>query len=482
MLMQLCAVFYFASLGLLALYGLHRLWLLLCWSRGRHSPDPLPPPPDEREESPIVTVQLPIFNERFVVARLLDAAAALDWPADRLEIQVLDDSDDDTRAIVDERVAYWRAKGIDMLLVRRKHRRGYKAGALALGLGRAKGELIAVFDADFIPASDFLRQTVPHFRSPEVGMVQARWGFCNTDHSWLTRLQALLLEPHFRIEHRVRCRRGLFFNFNGTAGLWRRGAIESAGGWQSDTVTEDLDLSYRAQLAGWRFIYLDEVVVDSELPATVSAFRSQQQRWAKGSIQTARKLLPRLLTAPLPRSVKAEAAIHLLSNLGWLFGTIVTLTLYPVITWRIGVGPYQLLRYDLPLFFGASGALALFFLIHLLAHRNFSGLLYFPLLPALTVGLAPTLAGSVIAGAVKRGGIFERTPKYGIRGRQRSPGLMHHYRRPVWLYLAIELFLFGYTLLPLIFAWQREVWPALPLAALFPAGFLLLVFRDAREL
>lgn len=481
-LLRVCALFHFAALGSLALYGLHRLWLLGCWRRQRHCGDPPSPPDRPGEELPRVTVQLPLYNERFVVARLLDAAALLDWPTGKLEIQVLDDSDDDTRAIVDERVAHWVERGCNIRVLRRTIRQGYKAGALAEGMRLAQGEFIAIFDADFIPPADFLRRTIPHCRAPGVGMVQTRWGFCNAEHSWLTRLQAMLLEPHFSIEHQVRCRRGLFFNFNGTAGVWRRTAIETAGGWQADTVTEDLDLSYRAQLAGWRFVYLDTVVVDSELPVTLAAFRSQQQRWAKGSVQTARKLLPRLLAAPLPLAVKMEAIFHLLANCGWLLGAVVTLTMFPVITWRIGIGPYQLLRFDLPLLFGASGALALYFLAHLLARRNYAGLPYFLLLPVLTVGLAPSLALTVIQGAVRRGGIFERTPKFGVFGRERIPSLARLYRQPAWNYLFGSLVLFAYTLLPLHFAWQREVWLAIPFTFLFPAGFLLLALREAWEI
>lgn len=477
-----CVLLHFVALGGLVLYGLHRLWLLCCWIRERRRPEPLPPPAVLKREVPVVTVQLPLYNERFVAGRLIDAAAALDWPGSRLEIQILDDSDDDTRRIVDERVACWTARGVAMRVLRRAVRQGYKAGALAHGLESARGELIAIFDADFLPPSDFLQRVVPYFRTAQVGMVQARWGFCNAEYSWLTRLQALLLEPHFSIEHRVRCRRGLFFNFNGTAGIWRKEAIASAGGWQADTVTEDLDLSYRAQLAGWRFLYLDDVVVDSELPATVSALRCQQQRWAKGSMQTACKLLPRLLCAPLPLAVKTEACFHLLANLGWLLGALVPLTLYPVILWRVGNDPYQLLRFDLPLFLGASGALALFFLSHLLSRRNYSALSYFLLLPVLAVGLAPSLAPSVLQGAVRSGGTFERTPKFGIFSRDRLPRLTRLYRQKSWLYLGASLVLFTYSLFPLQCAWQRQIWLALPALSLFSAGFLLFACRDAWEI
>jgi cellulose synthase/poly-beta-1,6-N-acetylglucosamine synthase-like glycosyltransferase len=271
---------------------MHRIWLLLCWyhERRRKNPAGTDQLPEQRTYFPFITVQLPVYNERFVAARLIDATAGLEWPRENFEIQVLDDSDDDTRQIVDDAARYWNQRGITIHVLRRTERSGFKAGALRYGLTKAKGELIAVFDADFLPNADFLLRSAPYFIDRKTGMVQARWGFLNAEHSWLTAVQSLLLGQHFSIEHFVRFRRGLFFNFNGTAGIWRREAIESAGGWLSDTVTEDLDLSYRAQLKGWRFVYLDDIVVPSELPVTLAAFRTQQQRWAKGSIQTAKKI------------------------------------------------------------------------------------------------------------------------------------------------------------------------------------------------
>jgi cellulose synthase/poly-beta-1,6-N-acetylglucosamine synthase-like glycosyltransferase len=263
---------HFIALGGLSLYGMHRLWLLACWRReGRKRDQAIATSflsGQAGRKLPVVTVQLPLYNERFVAERLLNAAACLDWPKERLEIQILDDSTDDTRKIVDEKSDYWRKKGIDVKVLRRGNREGYKAGALNYGLTLARGEYFAVFDADFLPCPDFLHRTLPFFSDKKMGMAQARWGFLNAGHSWLTGIQSLLLGPHFSIEHWVRYRRGLFFNFNGTAGIWRRKAIESAGGWQYDTVTEDLDLSYRAQLAGWRFVYLDDLVIPSELPVT----------------------------------------------------------------------------------------------------------------------------------------------------------------------------------------------------------------------
>jgi len=474
---------HFAALIGLSFYGLHRLWLIRCLflSKGaRRTGTPAPAPYADPESHPLVTVQLPLYNERFVARRLLDAAAALDWPAHRLEIQVLDDSTDDTCELVDERAAWWRERGVSIGVVRRTSRDGYKAGALAHGLTVAQGEFVAVFDADFIPPADFLRNTILWFRDPGVGMVQTRWTFCNADHSWFTGIQALLLGPHFSIEHRVRYQEGLFFNFNGTAGVWRRGAIESAGGWQSDTVTEDLDLSYRAQLAGWRFVYREECQVPSELPVTMAALRSQQQRWAKGSIQTARKILPRLLRERLPLAVKLEALAHLMANLYWLLGLLVMLTLYPAVTWRVGIGLHQVLRVDLPLFLATSGAIMGYFLLYNV--RSGSGKLrHVLLLPALTIGLAPSISLSVVKGMFRAGGEFERTPKFGVLGRERIPGLAFLYHQKNLSYIFMNGLLFLYCLLPVLFAWQRETWLAVPLFLLFPFGFALVLMKDIGE-
>ena len=474
------AIIHFAALLGLCLYGFHRLWLIRCLLAPKQIEVVTPAPFAAPDEFPFVTVQLPLYNERFVSERLLDAAARLDWPAERLEIQVLDDSNDETCRLVDERVTVWQKQGVAITIVRRANRDGYKAGALAHGLTTARGNFIAVFDADFIPPADFLHKTLPWLRDPDVGMVQTRWSFCNADHSWFTGIQSLLLGPHFSIEHRVRYQQGWFFNFNGTAGVWRRGAIESAGGWQADTVTEDLDLSYRAQLAGWRFVYREECQVPSELPVTMAALRGQQQRWAKGSIQTARKILPLLLQRRLPLAVKIEAVSHLMANIYWLMGMIVMLTLYPTVTWRVGIGMHQVLRVDLPLFMATSGAIMAYFLIYSIRNGSVK-LSHVFLLPALTIGLAPSISLSVLKGMFRKGGEFERTPKFGIRGRERVPGLAFLYHQKNLPYIVMNAVLFLYCLLPVLFAWQRETWFAVPLFLLFPFGFALVLAKDIRE-
>jgi cellulose synthase/poly-beta-1,6-N-acetylglucosamine synthase-like glycosyltransferase len=474
-------VLHFIALGGLGLYGLHRVWIVCCWLLERRKPALLQPPMISfGKECPFVTVQLPLYNERFVAGRLLDAVARMHWPRERLEIQVLDDSTDDTRDIVDERLEHWQKAGIDIKVVRRREREGYKAGALKNGLVVAKGEFIAIFDADFVPPDDFVLRAMPHFSDGRVGMVQARWDFLNTEYSWFTRIQSLLLGPHFSMEHWVRFRRGLFFNFNGTAGIWRRDAIVSAGGWQSDTVTEDLDLSYRAQLAGWKFVYLEDLAVPSELPVTMASFRTQQKRWAKGSIQTARKILPRLLASSLPADVKVEAAAHLLANLGWMFGAIVALTVYPAIIWRVGIGPYELLRIDLPLILCTSFAILIYFLVYALSDKSGAGILCLLILPILSIGMAPCFALAVLDGAFSRGGDFDRTPKFGINGRQRLSRPSGIYGQSGTFYLVMNSALLAYSLMPVVFAWQRGTWLAIPFLAFFPLGFSLVLVKEMR--
>src|SRR5258706_11786510 len=302
-------VYALALLGLL-LYGLNAyVMIALHWWTRRSAHAALPPP--DPPVWPLVTVQLPLYNERYVAERLLEAAGALDYPADRLEIQVLDDSTDDTAAIVAETAQRLRARGVNVIHVRRTDRTGFKAGALASGLASARGEFVAIFDADFVPPPDFLRRTIPHFVDARVAVVQTRWGHLNRDFSLLTVAQSLGIDGHFGVEQAARCRGHLLLNFNGTAGVWRRTAIENAGGWAHDTLTEDLDLSYRAQLRHWRILYLPELVCPAELPVVISGFKSQQRRWAQGSIQTAVKLLPLVLSSELSLWTKYQAFVHL---------------------------------------------------------------------------------------------------------------------------------------------------------------------------
>jgi len=461
---------YLALLALLAVPGLHRLAMMRGYLRARDrgpvTPDPLPDPP-------VITVQLPVYNERNVIERLIDAACRLDWPRDRLEIQVLDDSTDDTHEVAVAAAASWRARGLDVTVLHREDRSGYKAGALAAGLARARGELIAIFDADFLPGPDFLRRVTPHLGDPGVGMVQARWGHCNEESGPLTRLAAVLLDGHFLIEHTARHRGGLFFNFNGTAGIWRRATIEAAGGWAHDTVTEDLDLSYRAQLAGWRFVYLPDVVVPSELPATMAAFKSQQRRWAQGSIQTLRKLGWRILRSPLPWRVRGEALAHLSMNLAYPLVLLVSLLLPLTLPARDlrQVGPLWVV--DLGLFGLTLAANLGFYGLTLRAAWPTgwrSRLIRLPGTLALGVGLALSQSVAVLEGLIGRDRTFVRTPKSGAVGHAKG-SLLRRYRPELSWTVWGELLLAAWYAGAIGFAlWSGHV-SSVPWLLLFLAGF-----------
>ena len=460
---------YYLVLGTLAAYGVHRLALVgLYYRTRRHAPEPPPAP----AEWPRVTVQLPLYNEMYVAQRLIDAAARLDYPRDRLEIQVLDDSSDVTRELVARRVDHHRRRGVPIRHLHRADRSGFKAGALAAGQAVAEGELVAVFDADFVPPADFLRRTVPHFGDPSVGMVQARWEHINRAYSLLTRIQAVFLDGHFIIEHAARNRAGMFFNFNGTAGVWRRRAIDEAGGWQHDTLTEDLDLSYRAQLAGWKFRFLSEVVAPAELPVEINAFKRQQFRWAKGSIQTARKLLWRLLRAPIPLRAKLEGFIHLTNNTSYLLMVALSILVFPAMLLRRGDDVRLLLAVDLPLFVAATVSVLLFYTV---SQRERGadwrrGLLFLPSLMGVGIGLSINNCRAVIAGALERGGVFERTPKYRIEKR-RDGWRGKRYKVARDPSVLVEGLLAVYFAACFVVAVRLAMWPSLPFLWLFLQGY-----------
>lgn len=468
---------YYLILGVLAFYGAHRMWLVWVYFAARRRGEGTPVP-DAPAVWPRVTVQLPLYNEMYVARRLIDAVARLDYPADRLEIQVLDDSTDATCDIVAERVEHYRARGVDIHHLRRADRTGYKAGALAAGLAAARGELIAVFDADFVPRPDFLRRAVPYLAAdPGLGMVQARWSHLNREFSLLTRLQAIFLDGHFLIEHTARHLGGCFFNFNGTAGIWRREAIEEAGGWQHDTVTEDLDLSYRSQLAGWRFLYLPDLDVPSELPVDINGFKSQQYRWSRGSVQTGRKLLGRILTSRLPARVKLEAFVHLTNNLSYLLMVLLSLLILPAMILRRGSSAALLLSVDVPLFLAATVSVLLFYA----ASQSAPGgagrreLRYLPAVMGLGIGLALANAPAVLSGLFAKGGIFHRTPKYAIVPSEASGGgeAWHAklYRSALGPTVILEGLFALYFAASLVYAAAVGMWMSLPFLYLFFQGY-----------
>ncbi len=404
---------------ILAAYGAHRLSLAIRYLRhvGRrsHLPAFLP------RSLPHVTVQLPLYNERYVAVRGIEALGALRYPREKLQIQVLDDSDDGTTIVASEAVQRLRDRGLDATHMQRSTRAGFKAGALAAGLETALGELVAVFDADFVPNPDFLMALVGEFDDPTVAMVQARWGHLNATSSLLTRAQALQIDAHFTIEHGVRAATDCFFNFNGTAGVWRRRAIEAVGGWSAETLTEDLDLSLRAQLAGWRFVYRDDVEAPAEVPVEVAGYRIQQQRWAQGGIQTAKKLLLRILRAPVPRRVKLEAFWQLTGHA--TYPMLVVLALTSVIaSWLIS--PVQrgvVFVFDGTLLLSSTLALSMFYGVA--ARRRSSAgwkrrVLLVPVIMLLGAGIALGQAGAVLRGIRGTRTPFHRTPKYRVEDRR----------------------------------------------------------------
>jgi len=408
----------------------------------------------------------------YVVERLIDAVARIDYPRDLLEIQVLDDSTDETQGIARSRVAWLKEQGVDITYLHRENRQGFKAGALQEGLARARGELVAVFDADFVPARDFLRRSVHFFTDDRIGMVQVRWEHLNREYSHLTQAQAIFLDGHFVIEHTARNRSGRFFNFNGTAGVWRRATIEDAGGWQHDTLTEDLDLSYRAQLRGWQFVYLPEVVSPAEVPVEMNAFKSQQHRWAKGSIQTARKLLPRILRSGLPREVKLEAFFHLTANFTYPLMILLTVLMPVSMVIRFKHGWYEVLLLDLPFFWTATMSVVVFYT----ASQREIGMAwwkqvkYLPFIMALGIGMCVNQSKAVIEALVGYETGFTRTPKTGMQGRDRS-WLQKKYRTLLTAQPLLELALGAYLTSAIGFALDKGVYFSLPFLLLFQWGF-----------
>ncbi|QDG54889.1 glycosyltransferase [Persicimonas caeni] len=408
---------YFAILLVLSFYGSHRYAIVALYKKFAQGDDPQPKDRFAPEQLPVVTVQLPLYNERYVVERLIRAVCQLDYPKDRLEIQVLDDSTDDTTDKAAKLVDEMRERGFDISLHHRKDRTGYKAGALEAGMAKARGEFIAVFDADFVPQPSFLRDTIDHFTDEEIGMVQARWEHINREFSLLTRAQAILLDGHFVLEHTARNRAGRFFNFNGTAGIWRKETIIDAGGWEHDTLTEDLDLSYRAQLEGWQFVFLRDVTAPSEIPVEMNAFRSQQHRWAKGSIQTALKLLPRILKSNLPREIKYEAFHHLTSNFAYLLMVILAVLMPLATIIRIHQGWYEALFLDLPIFLGATFSVCYFYWVSQreIGRNAWEILRLIPAVLGLGIGVSVNNAKAVVEAMVGHQTPFVRTPKYAIQ-------------------------------------------------------------------
>ncbi len=460
-------------------YGLHRYFIVYLFLKNRRR---VPQPLSHFEQLPIITVQLPLFNEIYVVERLLKSVSELDYPRERLQIQVLDDSTDETRELTASCAQKLAERGFDVELIHRTDRVGYKAGALEAGLATARGDFVCILDADFVPQPELLRSAVHFFTDPKVGMIQTRWGHINRGYSLLTRVQAMFLDGHLLLEQVARSRSGRFFNFNGTAGLWRKSCIAESGGWQHDTLTEDLDLSYRAQLAGWKFVFLTDVVTPAELPVDMNGFKSQQHRWTKGSIQTCKKLLPRIWRSGLPLPIKIEATGHLTSNFAYLLLACLCVLLHPS-----AGGPQsgwlRMFLLDVPIFLSASVSVAVFYICaqrELHPRTWMKEILLLPALIALGVGLSINNARAVLEAVFNHPSEFTRTPKYGIENKRQT----WRSCRYMPLKSVLPIVEVGFAIYFSYFVWYavaHEQYFTLPFLVMFQCGFLYVALSSLAQ-
>jgi cellulose synthase/poly-beta-1,6-N-acetylglucosamine synthase-like glycosyltransferase len=468
---------YFIVLFILAIYGLHRYWLVYDYYAYAKN---VPGPPPVATSWPRVTIQLPIFNERYVIERLVEAISRFDYPRDLMDVQVLDDSTDETQQVASSVVDRFAAQGLPIKYIHRSNRAGYKAGALENGLKTSRGEFVAIFDADFLPEPDFLRRTIPYFQNKEIGMVQARWTYLNRDYSLLTQVETILLDGHFVVEHGGRSRRGAFFNFNGTAGVWRRQAIDDAGGWQHDTLTEDTDLSYRAQLYGWKFLYLPDIECASELPIDMNGFKAQQARWAKGLMQTAKKILPKVFASDVPFFVKAEAFFHLTANISYPLMVLLSTMLLPAMIVRFYQGWIQMLVIDLPLFLASTCSISSFYLVaqkEIHPKTWWRTFLYMPFVMATGIGISVRNAQAVLEAIAGKKTEFARTPKYKIEGKG-DTFVSKKYRNKAGLMPYAEVLLGFYFALTVVYAVLNENYATVPFLLLFVWGYLYTGFMS----
>lgn len=431
---------------------------------------------------PHVTIQLPIYNERYVVERLIESVCRIDWPRHLLEVQVLDDSTDDTQMIARAMVAEMKMAGIDIAYIHRTNRQGFKAGALKEGLKSAKGSLVAVFDADFIPEPDFLKESVPYFQDPQIGMLQTRWGHINSDYSLLTRAQSIGIDGHFGVEQASRAWGGLFMNFNGTGGIWRKKTIQEAGGWQADTLTEDLDLSYRAQLKGWKLMFATQVVCPAEIPVTINAFKSQQHRWAKGSIQTAKKNLGKLFRADISWLVKIQAFLHLTHYMVHPMMLLVVLTSIPMLytQWFFDNLAYPVMIFTV-LCLATFGPSSLYLFSQRILYRDWkTRIKYLPFLMCLGTGIAVNNTRAVLEALFNIKSGFIRTPKYGIR--QKGENWQNKkYAIPLNAVSILELFLGFYSLTGLFMFLFFSKYLVSPFLLIYTSGFFYVFFLSVKH-
>jgi len=460
-------------------YGLHRYFIVYLFLKNRRR---VPQPLSHFEQLPVITVQLPLFNEIYVVERLLKSVSELDYPRERLQIQVLDDSTDETRCLTASCAQKLAERGFDVELIHRTDRVGYKAGALEAGLATARGDFVCILDADFVPQPELLRSAVHFFTDPKVGMIQTRWGHINRGYSLLTRVQAMFLDGHLLLEQVARSRSGRFFNFNGTAGIWRKSCIAESGGWQHDTLTEDLDLSYRAQLAGWKFVFLTDVVTPAELPVDMNGFKSQQHRWTKGSIQTCKKLLPRIWRSGLPLPIKIEATGHLTSNFAYLLLACLCVLIHPS-----AGGPQsgwlRMFLLDVPIFLSASVSVAVFYICaqrELHPRTWMKEILLLPALIALGVGLSINNARAVLEAVFNHPSEFTRTPKYGIENKRQT----WRSCRYMPLKSVLPIVEVGFAIYFSYIVWYavaHEQYFTLPFLVMFQCGFLYVALSSLAQ-
>ncbi len=465
-------ILYFTILIVLAIYGGYRVKQVVDFWRYRK----FVPKPKERfseADLPIITVQLPLFNEMYVVERLVKAVTEIDYPREKLQIQVLDDSTDETVRIASQTVEKYAQLGFDIEYIHRDDRTGFKAGALENGLNHAKGELLAIFDADFVPKPDCLRKLVDFFTDPLVGCAQMRWSHINANYNLLTKLQTIMLDGHFVVEQTTRNRTGGFFNFNGTAGIWRRSAISMSGGWQHDTLTEDTDLSFRAQLMGWRFVYLLDEEAPAEIPVEINAFKAQQRRWAKGVMQVGIKLYPRIWRSRLPMRVRLEMFFRLTGNISYPLMIVASFLQFPLLLVRYNQPFYHLMIVDLPLLFFSSISVFLFYgtAVWYLDEKRAPRLLHLPLVMALGIGLAFSNARAVLEALLGIKSEFVRTPKYSVEKAHDETWKKKKYKRKRgWLPL-LELGFSIYFLFAILYAAHFRMWGTIPFLLLFFSGF-----------
>lgn len=476
---QIVLIAYFISLSILFIFGCHG-FIMLYYHRKYGKANPVPR--TEFKADAFVTIQLPLYNELYVVERLINSVCEIDYPKDKLEIQVLDDSTDETSKIVADVVEIKKKQGFDILHIRRENREGFKAGALKAGLKIAKGEFIAIFDADFIPHKDFLKKTLSFF-GDNVGMVQTRWEHLNGDYSILTKAQALALDGHFVIEQSVRNKAGFFINFNGTGGVWRKSCIEDAGNWHADTLTEDLDLSYRAQLNGWKFVFLKDFTSPAELPSEMSALKSQQFRWTKGAIETAKKILPLVWKSNVPMRVKLQSTFHLTNNLVFPFILLAAILNVPLIFIK-NSGPHEAYFAVMSLFVLAFVSSFLFYLYSQKDIRTDwrKKIVLFPLFMAGSMGFAVNNSRAVFEGLMNRKSEFVRTPKFKVGSNKDDlKGNKYISRKKVDMMVVVELIMAIYCLVGIVSSIYFLEIAALPFQILFFTGFAFVSYTSIKH-